>query len=117
MQNECYLLGPRRPERFFLRFYVINNLKRAHYLTFNHNLTDVWNHYRCTMLLFRIAAGETWLDGVAVTDDDGNVNLAIGLYVVTFIVTINWTLLQVRYASKQQWTRRPKRERSFETRA
>ena len=45
------------------------------------------------MLLFRIAAGETWVDGIDVTDEDGNVNWSLGGYILSFIAIVNWTLL------------------------
>jgi len=48
--------------------------------------------------LFRIAAGETWISEVPEADEEGNVNWGVGLYVMSFILICNWTLLQVSVA-------------------
>jgi hypothetical protein len=44
------------------------------------------------------SSGETWIDGVDVTDEHGNINWALGAYVMIFTVLVNWTLLQVSVA-------------------
>ena len=48
--------------------------------------------------LFRIAAGETWISGLSEADEEGNVNWGVALYVMSFILICNWTLLQVSVA-------------------
>ena len=48
--------------------------------------------------LFRIAAGETWVESQDVSDGEGNVNWGTGAFVMSFILIINWTLLQVGMA-------------------
>jgi len=50
---------------------------------------------RAMAALFRIAAGDTWIEGVDVLDESGAVNWAIGGYVFSFVLIVNWTLLQV----------------------
>jgi len=42
--------------------------------------------------------GETWIDGIDITDEHGNVNWALGAYVMSFTIIVNWTLLQVSVA-------------------
>jgi hypothetical protein len=44
------------------------------------------------------SAGETWIDGVDITDEHGNINWALGAYVMSFTIVVNWTLLQVSVA-------------------
>jgi len=44
------------------------------------------------------SAGETWIDGIDITDEHGNVNWALGAYVMSFTIIVNWTLLQVSVA-------------------
>ena len=44
------------------------------------------------------SSGETWIDGVDITDEHGNINWALGAYVMIFTVLVNWTLLQVSVA-------------------
>ena len=54
---------------------------------------------RSIATLFRIAAGETWVDEMAVVDPEtGQVDWLEGAYVFSYIVLINWTLLQVTVA-------------------
>ena len=47
---------------------------------------------------FTVAAGETWIDGVPLHDDEGNVNWMIGGFIIAFIIVVNWTVLQVSVA-------------------
>ena len=54
---------------------------------------------RSVSTLFRIAGGDTWVDGMDVLDaESGTVNWAVGVYVFSFILIVNWTLLQVSVA-------------------
>ena len=48
--------------------------------------------------MFRIAAGETWIEGVDVLNDDGSLHWGAGLFVTSFVIVVNWTLLQVSVA-------------------
>jgi hypothetical protein len=50
---------------------------------------------RALAALFRIAADDTWVEGVDVLDESGAVNWAIVGYVFSFVLIVNWTLLQV----------------------
>jgi hypothetical protein len=54
---------------------------------------------RAVATMFRIAAGETWVDGLEVYNEElGTVNWLVGAYVFSFIVIVVWTLLQVTVA-------------------
>ena len=54
---------------------------------------------RAVATMFRIAAGETWVDGMEVYNEElGTVNWVVGAYVFSFIVIVVWTLLQVTVA-------------------
>jgi hypothetical protein len=48
--------------------------------------------------VYMYSAGETWIDGVDITDEQGNINWALGAYVMSFTIIVNWTLLQVSVA-------------------
>ena len=53
------------------------------------------NLSRAIVELFRIAAGETWVEDAPQTFDDGGVNWALGVFIMSFILVFNWVLLQV----------------------
>ena len=51
---------------------------------------------RAIATLFRIAAGETWVPDMPVYDEkSGLVDWAVGCYVFSFVILVNWTLIQV----------------------
>ena len=51
---------------------------------------------RAIVTLFRIAAGETWVPDMPVYDEkSGLVDWAVGCYVFSFVILVNWTLIQV----------------------
>jgi hypothetical protein len=51
---------------------------------------------RAIATLFRIAAGETWVPDMPVYDEkSGLVDWAVGVYVFSFVILVNWTLIQV----------------------
>jgi hypothetical protein len=52
---------------------------------------------RAFVCMFRIAAGETWIDDMPVVGDDGVLNFSIAIFIFSFILIVNWTLLQVVY--------------------
>jgi len=54
---------------------------------------------RAVASLFRIAGGDTWIDNMDVLDkESGLVDWGIGAFVFSFILVVNWTLLQVSVA-------------------
>ena len=61
-------------------------------------MQDFGTFSRAIVTLFRIAAGETWIEGVPVLDEDGIVNWGVGVYIMSFTIIVNWTLLQVSVA-------------------
>ena len=51
---------------------------------------------RAIVTLFRIAAGETWVPDMPVYDEkSGLVDWAVGCYNFSFVILVNWTLIQV----------------------
>jgi hypothetical protein len=46
--------------------------------------------YRAFVCMFRIAAGETWVDELPVINEGGDLNL----FLFSFVLVVNWTLLQ-----------------------
>ncbi len=48
--------------------------------------------------MFRITAGETWIDGVPVVQNDGSLHKPLALFLLTYIIIVNWVLLQVSVA-------------------
>ena len=61
--------------------------------------------YRALTSMFRLTAGETWLDElVAFNPDDGGINLTTVLFVDSYIVIAVWILLQVSVAVLLVWT-------------
>lgn len=60
---------------------------------------DFGNLSRAIVTLFRIAAGETWVDGMPIVKEEtGRVDWPLGFYTFSFILVNNWTLLQVSVA-------------------
>jgi hypothetical protein len=54
---------------------------------------------RALTSMFRLTAGETWLDDLVAFDpDDGMINLTTVLFVDSYIVIVVWILLQVSVA-------------------
>jgi hypothetical protein len=54
---------------------------------------------RAVASLFRIAGGDTWIDNMDVLDkESGLVDWGMGAFVFSFILVVNWTLLQVSVA-------------------
>ncbi len=54
---------------------------------------------RALTSMFRLTAGETWLDElVAFSADDGTINFSTVLFVDSYIVIVVWILLQVSVA-------------------
>lgn len=64
---------------------------------------EMGNFSRAVVTLFRIAGGETWIgeppdEGMPIINDEGYVNWGTAAFVMSFIVIVNWTLLQVLVA-------------------
>jgi hypothetical protein len=53
------------------------------------------NLERSIISMFRIAAGETWVDGSPILRDDGTVDWSTAAFVISFVIVVNWTLLKV----------------------
>ena len=53
------------------------------------------NLERSIISMFRIAAGETWVDGSPILRDDGTVDWSTAAFVMSFVIVVNWTLLKV----------------------
>ena len=54
---------------------------------------------RVIATLFRIVVGETWVDEMVVVDPEtGQVDWFVVTYVFSYIVLVDWTLLQVTVA-------------------
>ena len=53
---------------------------------------------RAFIALFRITAGETWISSLDLLDPDGSVNWDAALYILTYIMLVNWIVLQVSVA-------------------
>ena len=50
---------------------------------------------RAFLALFRITAGETWISSLDLLDPDGTVNWDAALFTITYIMVVNWVVLQV----------------------
>ena len=44
------------------------------------------------------ASGEAGLAGIPILQEDGSVDWGTGAFVMTFVIVVNWTLLQVSVA-------------------
>jgi hypothetical protein len=53
---------------------------------------------RAFVCMFRIAAGETWVGDLPVVDDNGSLNVSIALFIFSFVLIVNWTLLQASFS-------------------
>jgi Ca2+-binding EF-hand superfamily protein len=53
---------------------------------------------RSFLALFRVIAGETWIDSLDRITEDGKLNGPAVVFIFSFIVIVNWTLLQVSVA-------------------
>ncbi len=47
------------------------------------------------MSLFRIASGETWVDGLPFIDENGDISWMNSFYICSFIAINVWIVLQV----------------------
>ncbi len=45
--------------------------------------------------MFRIAAGETWLEGLPLVDEAGDLHWKAAMYVCSYLVINVWVILQV----------------------
>jgi hypothetical protein len=53
---------------------------------------------RSIISMFRIAAGETWVEGSPIIAINGTVDWPTAVFVMSFVIVVNWTLLQVSVA-------------------
>jgi hypothetical protein len=66
---------------------------------------------RAVVSLFRIAAGDTWIDNMDVLDKElGLVDWGIGAFVFSFILVVNWTFPSLRLALAEIFQRLLKSE-------
>jgi hypothetical protein len=52
---------------------------------------------RAFVCMFRIAAGETWVDELPVVNEGGDLNIAFAMFLFSFVLVVNWTLLQANF--------------------
>ena len=45
--------------------------------------------------MFRVTAGETWVDSLPKDDPDGSVNWQAAIFITSYIIIENWLLFQV----------------------
>jgi hypothetical protein len=45
--------------------------------------------------MFRVAAGETWIDGLPLVDEDGAISWKAAIFVCSYLVINVWVILQV----------------------
>ena len=50
---------------------------------------------RAFIAMFRITAGETWVESLPKNDPDGSINYQAATYIVSYIIIENWLLFQV----------------------
>jgi hypothetical protein len=66
---------------------------------FSESSPDDFLHFdRSFLALFRVIAGETWIDSLPMFNEDGGMNTIGFLFILSFVVINNWTLLQVSVA-------------------
>ncbi len=53
---------------------------------------------RAFVALFRISAGDAWIDSLPYVNDDGSTNLGAVFFLDSFILVVNWTLLPITLA-------------------
>ncbi len=47
--------------------------------------------------MFRVTAGMGWTEGLPAISPDGNINWGAFVFLTSYIVIVNWTLLQVSH--------------------
>ncbi len=58
--------------------------------------SDFGRFDQAVLSLFRVTAGMGWLDqDLPMKSSDGNINWTVAVYLVSYIIVANWTLLQV----------------------
>ncbi len=50
---------------------------------------------RAFIAMFRITAGETWVDSLPEQDQDGSINYQAAIFIISYIIIENWLLFQV----------------------
>ena len=53
------------------------------------------NMTRSLLTLMRFAAGETWVEGIPVLLENGEVNIFPATFIFLYIIVVTWTFLQV----------------------
>jgi hypothetical protein len=54
---------------------------------------------RAFVSMFRLTAGETWLDSLERFDENGQLNYTHAMFVLSYIILVVWVLLQVHFDS------------------
>ena len=53
------------------------------------------------VVMFRVTAGMGWADeNLPAVEPDGTINWGVFLFLASYILVVNWTLLQVRHAAR-----------------
>ena len=56
---------------------------------------DFMDFNRAFIAMFRITAGETWVDSLPEKDQDGSINYQASIFIISYIIIENWLLFQV----------------------
>ena len=55
---------------------------------------------RAFVTMFRVTAGDTWVDGVPTVLEDGDLNQGFAAFITSYVIVVVWLVLQAR-PSKQ----------------
>jgi hypothetical protein len=72
--------------------YGIVWLKWIHALAFS---CLVWVLCRALITMFKLTCGDSWVDELPSTNEDGSTNYGVALFIMSYIVVAVWTILQV----------------------
>ncbi len=53
---------------------------------------------RAFVTLFQISCGMTWAENIPMIEADGTTNGRMAVYIISFVILINWVILQVTVA-------------------
>jgi hypothetical protein len=59
---------------------------------------DFGSFDRAFVALFRIPGGDAWVDSLPYVNDDGTTNMGVVVFLYSFILVVNWTLLPITLA-------------------
>jgi hypothetical protein len=60
-------------------------------------VNEFGNFSRAFISIFRITAGDSWVTTLTVLEPDGSVNWKLAMFTTTYIVVVDWLLLQVGF--------------------